>query len=84
MPKSSIKKEMLNKDGKIKESIKELVKLNGAYIIACSGDSLSDKRKNERIFLAANHLLNMSENIKKKEGKYYGIKKGVPRNIKSA
>ena len=34
MPKSSIKKEMLNKDGKIKESIKELVKLNGAYIIA--------------------------------------------------
>ena len=35
-------------------------------------------------FLAANHLLNMSENIKKKEGKYYGIKKGVPRNIKSA
>ena len=42
------------------------------------------KRKNERNFLAANHLLNMSENIKKKEGKYYGIKKRVPRNIKSA
>ncbi len=49
MPKSSIKKEMLNKEGKVKDSIKELVKLNGAYIIACSGDSLSDKRKNERI-----------------------------------
>lgn len=43
------------------------------------------KRKNERNFLAANCLLDMSENIKKKkEGKYYGIKKRVPRNIKSA
>ena len=66
MPKSSIKKEMLNKDGKIKESIKELVKLNGAYIIACSGDSLSDKRKNERITYMRNLLssIDKKQNIK--------------------
>ena len=42
------------------------------------------KRKNERNFLVANCLLDISENIKKKEGKYYGIKKRVPRNIESA
>lgn len=66
MPKSSIKKEMLNKDGKIKESIKELVKLNGAYIIACSGDSLSDKRKNERITYMRDLLssIDKKQNIK--------------------
>ena len=33
MPNSAIKKEMTNKDGSIKESIKELVELSGAYII---------------------------------------------------
>ncbi len=66
MPKSSIKEEMLNKDGKIKESIKELVKLNGAYIIACSGDSLSDKRKNERITYMRDLLssIDKKQNIK--------------------
>lgn len=42
------------------------------------------KRKNERNFLVTNCLLDISENIKKKEGKYYGIKKRVPRNIESA
>lgn len=42
------------------------------------------KRKNERNFLVAKCLLDISENIKKKEGKYYGIKKRVPRNIESA
>ena len=66
MPNSSIKKEMQNKDGKIKESIKELVKLNGSYIIACSGDSLSDKRKNERIAYMRNLLssIDKKQNIK--------------------
>jgi len=49
MPNSAIIKEMTNKDGTIKECIKELVELNGAYIIVSSGDSLADKRKNERI-----------------------------------
>lgn len=66
MPNSSIKKEMQNKDGKIKESIKELVKLKGSYIIACSGDSLSDKRKNERIAYMRNLLssIDKEQNIK--------------------
>ena len=49
MPNSAIKKEMTNKDGSIKESIKELVELSGAYIIVSSKESLADTRKNERI-----------------------------------
>ena len=66
MPKSSIQKEMMNKDGRVKDSIKELVKLNGAYIIACSGDSLSDKRKNERITCMRDllHSIDKKQNIK--------------------
>lgn len=62
MPKSSIQKEMMNKDGRVKE----LVKLNGTYIIACSGDSLSDKRKNERITCRRDllHSIDKKQNIK--------------------
>lgn len=61
MPNSAIKKEMTNKDGRIKENIKELVELNGAYIIVSSADSLSDKRKNERISCMKNILYNIDK-----------------------
>ena len=48
MPNSEIKKEMI-KNGQVKDSIKELVGLSGAYIIVSSNESLSDKRRNMRI-----------------------------------
>ena len=48
MPNSEIKKEMI-KNGEVKDSIKELVGLSGAYIIVSSNESLSDKRRNMRI-----------------------------------
>lgn len=42
MPASKIKDEMNNKDGLLKESIKEVFSKNGAYIIVSSADDLTD------------------------------------------
>ena len=64
MPDSAIKKEMMNKDGSIKECLKELVELNGAYIIVSSGDSLADKRKNQRISCMKNVLSSIDKTQK--------------------
>ena len=49
MPPSEIEKEMINKEGNVLESIKELVSVKGAYIIASSGDNLTDKTLKNRI-----------------------------------
>lgn len=49
MPPSEIEKEMINKEGNVLESIKELVSVKGAYIIASSGDNLTDKKLKNRI-----------------------------------
>ena len=48
MPNAEIKKEM-TKNGQVRDCIKELVGLSGAYIIVSSNESLSDKRRNMRI-----------------------------------
>ena len=64
MPDSAIKKEMTNKDGSIKECIKELIELDGAYIIVSSGDSLADKRKNQRISCMKNILSDIDKEEK--------------------
>lgn len=62
MPNSKIKAEMTNKDGTIKECIKKIAELNGAYIIVSSGDSLADKRRNERIICMKNLLSSIDDN----------------------
>lgn len=62
MPESAIRKEMLNEEGKVKESINELVKLNGAYIIVSSGDSLTDKGMQTRIKAMENVLSSIDKN----------------------
>ena len=49
MPPSEIEKEMRNKEGNILESIKELVSVKGAYIIASSGDNLTYKTLKNRV-----------------------------------
>ena len=72
MPDSAIQKEMMNKDGSIKECIKELVELNGAYIIVSSGDSLADKRKSQRISCMKNVLSSIDNTQKIKVDFYDG------------
>ncbi len=62
MPNSAIKNEMQNEEGDIKESIRELIELKGAYIIVSSGDSLADKRRNERITYMKNLLSSIDNN----------------------
>ena len=49
MPPSEIEKEMRNKEGNVLESIKELVSVKGAYIIASSGDNLTYKTLKNRV-----------------------------------
>ncbi len=49
MPPSEIEKEMKNREGYVLESIKELIPVKGAYIIASSGDNLTDKSLKNRV-----------------------------------
>lgn len=74
MPNSAIEKEMMNKDGSIKECIKKLVKLKGAYIIISSSDSLADKRKNQRVSCMKN-ILSSIDKMQKIKVDFYDNKR---------
>lgn len=74
MPKSAIENEMKNSDGNVKSSIKELANVNGAYIIVSSGDSLSDKRKIERVSCMKN-VLSETDNNQRIKVDFYDSKR---------
>lgn len=74
MPNSEIIKEMTKKDGSVKESIKELLESNGAYIIISSGDSLADKRRKERVSCMRN-VLSKIDNTQSMKVDFYDSKR---------
>lgn len=61
MPNASIKKEM-KKDEEVKDCIKELVGVKGAYIIVSSADSLTDKSMKNRISCMKSIVKEVDEN----------------------